>query len=145
MVLFLLYSSQRNKHSSSRLVYSNKKKLEYRQESMNGCKNQISCCEETESGQVQWFVNGHRHQQTSSANVVGPSIISLFNQVCGHPCTDFFAVGQFAVRKNVCFGQVRLSQVWSNQVKFGQVFFFFIFYSELSLRRTALRRKILEP
>ena len=44
---------------------------------------------------------------------------TLANLVCG-----FFAVGQFAVRKNVSFGKV-----WSNQVRLG----FFIFsYGELS-------------
>ena len=50
----------------------------------------------------------------------------------------FFATGQFTEK-------IKLVSVRLDQVKLGYVFFFFIFYSELSLRRTVLQRKILDP
>ena len=40
----------------------------------------------------------------------------------------FFAVGHFAIKKNVSFGQVKNLR-W---VKLGQVWFFYFFYAELS-------------
>ena len=46
----------------------------------------------------------------------------------------FFAVGQFSVRKNINFVQIRFDQVRLGQIKLGQVRFFYIFvsYGELS-------------